>query len=84
MGSGYIVQEILGCVVNKVDFNRKSGSAGYYTYYKSYSSYGSDKEGNARLPNSSWAMRRRIVCLIGLDVNPGGFDRESKSVNVRE
>ena len=33
---------ILGCVVNKVDFNRKYGYGGYYRYYKSYSKYGQD------------------------------------------
>ena len=31
---------ILGCVVNKVDFNRKYGYGGYYRYYQSYSRYG--------------------------------------------
>jgi capsular exopolysaccharide synthesis family protein len=31
---------ILGCVVNKVEFNRKYGYGGYYKYYQSYSKYG--------------------------------------------
>ena len=30
---------ILGCVVNKVDFNRKYGYGGYYKSYQSYSNY---------------------------------------------
>uniref|UniRef100_UPI00356289AB polysaccharide biosynthesis tyrosine autokinase n=1 Tax=Desulfosarcina sp. TaxID=2027861 RepID=UPI00356289AB len=39
--------KILGCVVNKVDFNRKFGYGGYYKSYQAYSSYGlgaQDKE----------------------------------------
>jgi len=34
---------ILGCIVNKVDFNRKYGYGGYYQSYQSYSNYGLEK-----------------------------------------
>ena len=40
---------ILGCVVNKVDFNRKYGYGGYYKSYRSYSSYGFDKQDRSSL-----------------------------------
>ena len=43
---------ILGCVVNKVDFNRKYGYGGYYKSYQSYSSYGLDKQGKETLLES--------------------------------
>ncbi len=37
---------ILGCIVNKVDFNRKYGYGGYYKSYQSYSSYGLENRDN--------------------------------------
>ena len=40
---------ILGCVVNKVDFNRKYGYGGYYKYYQSYSKYGLEDHNNKPL-----------------------------------
>ncbi|MCB2148586.1 MAG: polysaccharide biosynthesis tyrosine autokinase [Deltaproteobacteria bacterium] len=40
---------ILGCIVNKVDFNRKYGYGGYYKSYQSYSSYGLEKQDNEPL-----------------------------------
>ncbi len=43
---------ILGCVVNKVDFNRKYGYGGYYKSYQSYSSYGLDQQGKETLLES--------------------------------
>ncbi len=36
--------KILGCIVNKVDFNRKYGYGGYYKSYHAYSSYGLEKQ----------------------------------------
>ena len=41
--------KILGCVVNKVDFNRKYGYGGYYKSYQSYANYGLDKQGKDTL-----------------------------------
>jgi len=39
---------ILGCIVNKMDFNRKYGYGGYYKYYQSYSRYGLENRDNKR------------------------------------
>lgn len=36
---------ILGCVVNKVDFNRKYGYGGYYPYYQAYAGNGVEPAG---------------------------------------
>ncbi len=40
---------ILGCVVNKVDFNRKYGYGGYYKSYQSYAGYGIEERGREAL-----------------------------------
>lgn len=39
---------ILGCVVNKVDFNRKYGYGGYYPYYQSHAAYGIEQASTTR------------------------------------
>jgi succinoglycan biosynthesis transport protein ExoP len=44
---------ILGCIVNKVDFNRKYGYGGYYKAYQSYAACGKENEGNALLNDKS-------------------------------
>ncbi|MBC2710755.1 MAG: polysaccharide biosynthesis tyrosine autokinase [Desulfosarcina sp.] len=44
---------ILGCIVNKVDFNRKYGYGGYYKSYQAYSSYGLEQQSNKPLPENS-------------------------------
>ncbi len=41
---------ILGCVVNKVDFNRKYGYGGYYKSYQTYSRYGLENCDDKTLP----------------------------------
>jgi succinoglycan biosynthesis transport protein ExoP len=43
---------ILGCVVNKVDFNRKYGYGGYYQSYQAYSNYTVENQGNEPLLES--------------------------------
>ncbi len=40
---------ILGCIVNKVDFNGKYGYGGYYKAYHSFSSYGLEEPGKESL-----------------------------------
>ncbi|MFO7643198.1 MAG: hypothetical protein R6W95_02345 [Desulfosarcina sp.] len=45
---------ILGCVVNKVDFNRKYGYGGYYPYYQAYAGNGVEPAGkDAQVQRSS-------------------------------
>lgn len=41
---------ILGCIVNKVDFNRRYGYGGYYQSYHTYAGYGSHKNEPEALP----------------------------------
>ena len=41
---------ILGCVVNKMDFNRNYGYSGYYKAYQSYSNYGLENEDTHAIP----------------------------------
>ena len=41
---------ILGCVVNKMDFNRNYGYSGYYKAYQSYSNYGLEDEDTQTAP----------------------------------
>lgn len=41
---------ILGCVVNKMDFNRNYGYSGYYKAYQSYSNYGLEDEDTQAVP----------------------------------
>ena len=41
---------ILGCIVNKVDFNRNYGYGGYYKAYQSYANYGLDQKDAEALP----------------------------------
>lgn len=41
---------ILGCIVNKVDFNRKYGYGGYYQSYKTYAGYGQDQDAAHSFP----------------------------------
>ena len=43
---------ILGCIVNKVDYNSKYGYGGYYRSYKKYSSYGLENHVEKQLPVS--------------------------------
>ena len=43
---------ILGCIVNKVDYNRKYGYGGYYRSYQKYNSYGLENLGEKQLPVS--------------------------------
>ena len=43
---------ILGCIVNKVDYNRKYGYGGYYRTYQKYNSYGFENHGEKQLPVS--------------------------------
>ena len=43
---------ILGCIVNKVDYNSKYGYGGYYRSYHKYSSYGLENHGEKQLPVS--------------------------------
>jgi capsular exopolysaccharide synthesis family protein len=40
---------ILGCIVNKVDFNQKYGYGGYYKSYQKYTNYGLEKQSNHQL-----------------------------------
>jgi capsular exopolysaccharide synthesis family protein len=40
---------ILGCIVNKVDYNSKYGYGGYYRSYQKYKSYGLDNHGERQL-----------------------------------
>ena len=40
---------ILGCIINKVDFSRKYGYGGYYQSYQSFSEYGLDSQENRSL-----------------------------------
>jgi len=40
---------ILGCIVNKVDYNSKYGYSGYYRSYQKYNSYGLEKHGEKQL-----------------------------------
>jgi len=40
---------ILGCIVNKVDYNSKYGYGGYYRSYHKYSSYGFENHGEKQL-----------------------------------
>jgi Mrp family chromosome partitioning ATPase len=43
---------ILGCIVNKVDYNSKYGYGGYYRSYQKYNSYGLENHGEKQLPVS--------------------------------
>ena len=43
---------ILGCIVNKVDYNSKYGYGGYYRSYKKYSNYGLENHVEKQLPVS--------------------------------
>jgi capsular exopolysaccharide synthesis family protein len=43
---------ILGCIVNKVDYNRKYGYGGYYRTYQKYNRYGFENNGEKQLPVS--------------------------------
>ncbi len=40
----------LGCIVNKVDFNRNYGYTGYYKGYQSYANYGRKEEESPSIP----------------------------------
>jgi Mrp family chromosome partitioning ATPase len=40
---------ILGCIVNKVDFNRKYGYGGYYKSYQTYADHGPHRPSNETL-----------------------------------
>ena len=44
---------ILGCIVNKMDFNRNYGYSGYYKAYRSYSNYGLDVDDMNAIPEHS-------------------------------
>lgn len=41
---------ILGCIVNKVDFNRRYGYGGYYKAYQAYTNYGLEHQDAEALP----------------------------------
>jgi capsular exopolysaccharide synthesis family protein len=43
---------ILGCIVNKVDYNSKYGYGGYYRSYQKYNSYGLESHVEKQLPVS--------------------------------
>ena len=43
---------ILGCIVNKVDFNSKYGYGGYYSSYQNYNNYSLDSPLEKQLPGS--------------------------------
>ncbi|MGA6924744.1 MAG: hypothetical protein WBY88_03620, partial [Desulfosarcina sp.] len=42
---------ILGCIVNKVDFNRRYGYGGYYQSYHTYAGYGAHQNEPEALPD---------------------------------